>query len=140
MITIRPQKRRKPENRLEIAPLIDVIFILLIFFAVSTTVVLNRGLKLQLPSATTVAKEKKGTTVSIDKDERIYINQKFVASELLETKIAEVLKTIPETQIIIRADKKTPYSFLIRVLDDVRLGGCYDIVLEAEKTVENVYK
>jgi biopolymer transport protein ExbD len=140
VISIRLKQKRKYDSRLEIAPLIDVIFILLIFFAVSTTVVLNKGMKLQLPSATTVAKEKKGTVISIDREQRLYIDQKLVAADLLQSKLAEVVKNVSDTQVIIRADQMTPYNFLIRVLDDIRLAGCYDIVLEAEKIVENVHQ
>ncbi|MCP4050246.1 MAG: biopolymer transporter ExbD [bacterium] len=132
-INIRPPKRKKPENRLEIAPLLDVIFILLIFFAVSTTVIMNKGMKLQLPSAASVATQKKGSVLTIDREQRLYLNKILIPADLLSVKIADLVKEAPDFQIIVKADKYTPYSFLIYVLDNIRLGGCFDLVLEAKE-------
>lgn len=136
MIRIHVPKRYKPENRLEIAPLLDVIFILLIFFAVSSTIIMNKGIQLQLPAAISIEKEKRGAVLAIDAAQNVYLNQEKIPSNLVRTRIAEIIKTIPDTQVIIQADRRTPYEFLITVLDDIRMGGCYDLVLEAKKRAD----
>jgi biopolymer transport protein ExbD len=133
MIQLRPPQTRDYGNRLEIAPLLDVIFILLIFFAVSTTVVMHNGIKLQLPAAETVSEQKKGNILTIDRAQRVYINQKLISEQVISSKIADLVAKEKNIQVILKAHKSTPYDFVIRVLDDIRLGGCYDIVLEAKK-------
>ncbi|MFC1751927.1 ExbD/TolR family protein [Thermoproteota archaeon] len=127
--------------RFEIAPLLDVIFILLIFFAVSTSlVVTQKGIKLQLPEASSGVKEKKGAVVSVDKSQKIYFDNKLIPRNALKSKIAFLIKEEPEYQVILNADKITPYNFIISVLDDIRLGGCYDIVLEVKSKITNEIK
>jgi biopolymer transport protein ExbD len=118
--------------------MLDVVFILLIFFAVSTTLVMNnKGIKLQLPAAESVVKQKKGVVVSIDKKERVFLNNVLVPEELLKSKISDLITSNPDTQVILNAHVTTPYQKVIRVLDDIRLGGGYDIVLQAEKKINN---
>ena len=120
--------------RLELAPLIDVIFILLIFFAVSATIVVNqKGLQLLLPSATTVSSEKKGVVIAVDQKRRLYFNRQPITEDQLRRSIEKQLSQTPDFQVILRADRLTPYSMIIRILDEIRLGGCFDIVLEAKQ-------
>jgi len=114
-----------------------VIFLLLIFFAVSTTLVLHqKGIKLTLPSAETTVTEKKGLIIAIDKDQRIYIESQRYSEADLRQKIADELDKNPKLQVLLHADRLTPYSMIVRVLDEVRLGGCFDVVLEARKKIE----
>ena len=114
--------------------MLDVIFILLIFFAVSTTLIVhNKGIKLQLPAAESVAKQKKGLVVSINKQQKIFVDNKLISEELLRSKVMEAVQKNPDLHAVLDADVATPYQKVIRVLDDIRLGGCFDIVLQAEK-------
>lgn len=133
-IHIAHRKLRREPARIDIAPLIDIIFILLIFFAISTTLVLNNmGLKLQLPAAASVTKEKKGIMLVIDEKQNVFIQDKKIEIADLKEIVKTLLKQNPDTQIILQADTNTPYQLIIKTLDSVRLGGCYDIVLEAKK-------
>ncbi len=116
----------------------DIIFILLIFFAVSTSLILhNRGIKLTLPSANSITKEKKGISLTIDQKQQIFLDNKQVTFQEIQPAIISMLKENPRIQIILGADKQTPYNLVIKTLDEIRLGGCSDIVLEAKKTIEH---
>ena len=136
------KKSKKPNQiRLELAPLIDIIFILLIFFAVSTSLVANKlGMKLKLPSAISTTEEKKGVILSINDAQEIFLDEKSILIEEIKDNISALINQNPEVQILLNADVATPYELVIHVLDEIRLGGCFDIVLEAEKKRANVYQ
>ncbi|NQY73472.1 MAG: biopolymer transporter ExbD [Candidatus Margulisbacteria bacterium] len=120
--------------RFELAPLIDIIFILIIFFAISTTLITQqKGLKLQLPAAKTVSSHQKGLHISIDSGKLIYLNRKKITISQIKGAISSQMKADPKLQVTLNADQKTPYVLLIHVLDEIRQGGCYNIVLEAKK-------
>ncbi len=128
----RSRRRVHAPVRFEMAPLMDVVFILLIFFAVSSTVVMqNQGMNLQLPAAKSVQKHVPGLVVQIDQNQRVYIDQKRIEPSTLKKLISDRLAQDPSVKVILRADRLTPYSHVVRVLDSIRLGGAYDVVLEA---------
>ena len=116
------------------APLIDVIFILLIFFAVSTTFVLQqRGIDLKLPEAATVTDAPKGVTVSIDENRHVYLDQSRIDMGGLKEKIGELMTQNPKLEVILQSHEDIPYNQVMQVLDTVRQGGCYAIILEAKE-------
>ena len=125
---------RQSSARFELTPLIDIIFILVIFFAVTTHFVQERqGLKLTLPSAVSVEQPKKAVTISIDRYQRVYWNGERVSESLLSSKIKGLLSDNPDQSILVQADQSTPYIRVISVLDIVRSSGCSNVMLEAEK-------
>jgi biopolymer transport protein ExbD len=130
------QRRKRSELRLEVIPIIDVMFTLLIFFVIfsSTLATLShKGMPMNLPSASSVTTEKKTVLFSIDHDFHFYLDDNQIPQESLRKKIAEMVRENPTVRIMLSADKEVPYDLVIRALDDVRLGGCYDIVLRAKQ-------
>ena len=129
-------RRPKPFIRVEIAPLIDIIFILLIFFAVNTTLMINQqGLKLDLPSAISSEKNGKGVVISIDPKGQIFVKETRVQLDQLQVKIKEILDMDPDSEMLLNSDKSIPYETIIAVLDQVRLAGSYNISLQTTKTI-----
>ncbi len=116
----------KPERREEIdlnlTPLIDVVFLLLIFFMVSTTFEKTSKLKIDLPEASAQAtpQSDKKIVIGIDVKGRYYINDRQLVNTQLKTlkiallKIAGDDKTIP---IVLRADAKTPHQSVVTAMD-----------------------
>lgn len=130
-------KRDNPESkpRFELTALIDVIFILVLFFAVSTSFQQERkGLNLTLPSAVSVEKPKESITISIDRNQRIYWNGTLLGQTHIASRVQEAIAQNPQQQIVLQADKSTPYVRIISVLDAIRSSGCSNVMLEAEKT------
>lgn len=120
--------------RLELAPLIDIVFILLIFFAVSTSLITNKqGINLILPEAETVAEHKSGTLVSIDENKTLYFEKDKIELKDLQSRVKTRVLSEPSLQIRLNAHANTPYVLVIQAMDHIRLGGCYDIVLEAKQ-------
>ena len=125
--------REVKSPKLELTPLIDVIFILVIFFAVTTTFVQQKkGLKLQLPNAVSVETPKKSIVISIDRQQRVYWNSLQISESNVSEKVASAIKTNPNQGILLQADKQTPYSRIIFILDAIRKSGCSNVMLEAE--------
>ena len=128
------KRSRQSSVRLEMAPLMDVVFLLLIFFAVTSTVILNnQGIKLNLPAAESVQKQVEGLTVSVDAKGRVYFDGERITEDAIRTYVARAIQKNQEQKVILNADRLTPYSQVIRVLDEIRLGGCFNVVLEAKK-------
>ena len=111
-----------------------MIFILLLFFAVSTTLITNKqGIKLQLPEAETVNENKKGIIVSIDAKQQLYFEDKKIKVDELQNYVKTELAKDANLQIILNAHRGTPYHLVIGTMDNIRIAGCYDVVLQAKK-------
>ena len=123
------------QPKFELTALIDVIFILVLFFAVTTTFENQRqGLKLTLPNAIAIETPKKAITISIDRNQRVYWNGKRISEANVAAKVKAAMAASPSQQILLQADKRTPYARVIAVLDAIRRSGCSQVMLEAEKS------
>ena len=94
------------------------------------------GIKLTLPAAESVAPQKTGVVITIDNKQRLFLEKDRVSEAGLRQKIARLVEQDKKLQVVVQAHHLTPYSMVLRVLDEVRLGGCFDIVLEAKKKPE----
>ncbi|HOP59025.1 MAG TPA: biopolymer transporter ExbD [Bacteroidales bacterium] len=95
----------------------DVIFQLLIFFMLTSTLVHPTALKLLLPKGSTQTSAKPQTTVSITADQRYYVEQQPVTLQELESVLREKLGESPETYISLHADKNVPFETVVNVLN-----------------------
>jgi len=113
---------RRDEIDLNLTPLIDVVFLLLIFFMVSTTFEKTSKLKIDLPEASAQAtqQENKKIVIGIDVKGRYYINERQLVNTQLKTlKIAlvKIAGDNKEMPIVLRADAKTPHQAVVRAMD-----------------------
>ena len=113
---------RRDDIELNLTPLIDVVFLLLIFFMVSTTFEKQAKLKLQLPSASVEAKvaDQKTVVIGIDAKGHFFINDRQLVNTSLDTlKIALKKVTNGQTDIpvTLRADAKTPHQSVVTAMD-----------------------
>jgi biopolymer transport protein ExbD len=96
----------------------DVVFNLLLFFMLTSTLVHPTALKLLLPRGDTQTSAKPQTTVSITRDQRLYIEQQPVADiNALEIALKAKLGSAPETYISLHADKTVPFESVVEVLN-----------------------
>lgn len=116
----------KPERREEIdlnlTPLIDVVFLLLIFFMVSTTFEKTSKLKIDLPeaSAEAIPQSTKKIVIGIDVKGRYYINDRQLVNTQLKTLKLALMKVAGENKeipIVLRADAKTPHQSVVTAMD-----------------------
>jgi biopolymer transport protein ExbD len=95
----------------------DVVFNLLIFFMLTSTLVHPTALKLLLPKGSMQTSAKPQTTVSITADRKYYIEQQPVTLETLESVLKQKLGAKPETYISLHADKNVPFETVVAVLN-----------------------
>jgi biopolymer transport protein ExbD len=95
----------------------DVVFNLLIFFMLTSTLVHPSAIKLLLPKGSTQTSAKPQTTVSITSDLLYYVEQQPVSFDQLEAVLKEKLGSSPETYIAVHADKTVPFENVVKVLD-----------------------
>ena len=122
--------RTKRDNELElnITPLIDVVFLLLIFFMVSTTFQRESEITIELPESTGEAAEsnKKVIEISIDNQGRYFVNQRRIKDtdiKTLKKAISITRGDAKEPKLIISADKMTPHQSVVRAMDAARQLG-----------------
>ena len=106
----------------DITPLVDVVFLMLIFFMVSTTFNVSSSLKLDLPSskATAQQKEVKQVTISINADGQFYVQDEAVEDADLRKRILNVSKGDPNIRVVLRADADARHKRVVQVLDTLR--------------------
>jgi len=117
---------------LNITPLIDVVFLLLIFFMVSTTFDQKSEVNITLPKASKEIAHAKpdAINVAIDAQSRIYVNQKELINSQISTikeALYDIAADLEDAPIIISADEETPYQIVIRIMDAARQLGLIKI-------------
>lgn len=127
---MRFRKEAEEDYSLDLTPLVDVIFLLLIFFMVSTAFIdFTRRLDIQLPEAKAaqVVEKVKSFVIEMGIDKKIHLNGKLVTMESLETRIKSEMKTAARGSAIIKADKRLPYGNVVKVLGIVKDAKIRDI-------------
>lgn len=119
-------KVHKKKPRIEIIPMIDVMFFLLVFFMVaSLSMVAQKGIGVNLPGAgTTKPMEKKEQVViSMTADEKVFFNKETCTVEMIRTRIAKAVKDNPEVMVILQADKDVKHGRVVEVMDAIKAAG-----------------
>ena len=121
---------------LNITPLIDVLFILIIFFTVSSTFLEQPGIELTLPDAESgQAHTAQKVMIFVDKDDNIYLNDDSVPMDSLALRTVNLMNEQTEKSVILRADKSVDHGTVIRIMDILRKNNIYKIVISTEKPV-----
>jgi biopolymer transport protein ExbD len=111
----------------------DVVFNLLIFFMLTSTLVHPTALKLLLPKGSTQTSAKPQTTVSITADQRYYVEQQPVTLAQLEAVLKQKLGSSPETYISLHADKTVPFESVVEVLNIAQANNYKLIIATSPK-------
>ncbi len=124
----------KKPARIEMIPLIDVVFLLLVFFIYAMlSMVIHRGIPVNLPHAESALTDKKDyISLSITREGRIYLDKLPVSLEELKHLLAGKKKVNPDCKVFINGDKNTYYEKVVQVLDMVRISGLTKVSLETE--------
>ena len=130
----RMRRSSSEEDGIDISPLIDVVFILLIFFMVSTTFVKDAQLELQRPSAQSAeAADTKSVRISIDRQGAVYLGEEAIRLWMLQSRVREQLRASSQSSVLVIADRSTPTELLIDVVDQCRMGGAKDVGVITDK-------
>ena len=120
--------------RIEMLPLIDIVFLLLVFFIYAMlSMAVHRGLPVILPSSTTVKIDKNlMLSVTVKSSGTIYVDKEEVSLEFLTEVLKKKAQTDRKPGVMLFADRSLPYQELFKVLDQIRMGGVNRISLQAE--------
>jgi len=120
---------------IDISPLIDMVFILLIFFMVSTTFVKDMELDLERPGAQSSEQAStKALRVYIDKDSRVHVDGNPVKSWMLQSRVKQLLGSESNGQVLVVVDRGVPSDKLIEVVDQCRLAGAKHVGVATKRT------
>jgi len=129
------ERKKYNHSHMDIAPLVDVVFLLLLFFMLTAHLMQEPAIKIKLPeSKTAEAKDERVKTILITKDGEIYFMDKRVDLNKLQMAIKEGVKDIQIDFLRIKADRDADVGTLISVIDEVRLGGVRNYSIVTEKT------
>jgi len=135
MKSLRYTRSRASRPRdVNLTPLIDMVFILLIFFLVTTSFVRESGVDVRKPSARTVTtKEKNNLMVGVTEEGRVYIEGRVVDIRSVRARMERFLAEMPEGSVVVVADRASRTGAIVQVIDACRLAGVTNISLAADK-------
>ena len=121
------------EAEINITPMLDVVFIMLIFFIVTASFVKESGLEVNRPDApTAVKKENANILVAIGASNELWINRRRIDPRAVRANIERMHAENPEGAVIIQADKKAFTETLVLVMDSARQAGVFNVSIAAE--------
>lgn len=122
--------RARIHSHLDIAPLIDIVFLLLVFFMLTSTFLTPEAIELELPeSSTAIVTEATPIIVSVDQAGRLALNGERIELEQLQAKIKPLLREDADSAITLKSDARTEVQQLLRVMDEIRAAGGSNIAL-----------
>ena len=126
-----PERRK---SRIEMLPLIDIVFLLLVFFIYAMlSMAVHRGLPVILPTSSTAKIDKHLIlSVTVRADGSIFLDKERISLKDLKEALSQAARNRKETGVLLFADKAVPYQEVFRVLDQIRMAGLNRISLQAE--------
>jgi biopolymer transport protein ExbD len=121
---LRKRKRLVLRTGIELAPFVDILFLLVTYFLMNATLANNPSIKIELPkSDTSQSAETQPLMVLINQDNQIFINDKNVPLKELGKEVTSLIKDKEKDQVIIRGDKRSSYQIVISVMDELNKAG-----------------
>lgn len=125
------QKEEKELISINITPLIDIVFLLLVFFMLATSFIQKSTIEVNLSSGETIQIEnqKNNVILILNKKGQVYLNNKLINISNIKNEIIKIIDNKPEHKILIKSHKKIAVQKVIRLIEEVRLAGTDNIKL-----------
>ena len=135
MINVRQSFRGTNKTAdINMAPLIDLVFLLLIFFMVTTSFVKETGIDVHRPMASTATLKEKGSIlIGVSADGRIFLEKKQIDIRSVRAHVERCVAENPEGAVVIVADKTSHTGVVVKVMDQCRLAGARNVSIAASK-------
>jgi biopolymer transport protein ExbD len=125
---------QEEESEINITPMLDVVFIMLIFFIVTATFIKEAGIDVNRPDASTAVKQEKANIlIAIGPNNDIWIDRRQVDIRSLRPNIERLHAENPQGSVVIQADKESKTDTLIQVMDASRQAGVYNVSIAAQE-------
>jgi len=121
------------ESEVNLTPMLDVVFIMLIFFIVTASFVKESGIEVNRPDAATAEKKERGNIlVAISQNNQIWVDKRQVDPRALRANIERLHAENPQGAVVIQADRESKNGLLVQVMDAARLAGVFNVSIAAE--------
>ena len=129
----RQDRRPVEDSDINVTPMLDIVFIMLIFFIVSTSFVKEPGIEPNRPSADTAqSMPQANILIGVDTDGQVWVNSRVVPVNQVQLIVENAVSENPESSAVLVADELAPAGILLDVIEQVRLGGVSNIAVAAE--------
>ena len=130
---------RRPDPSIDVTPMIDVVFQLVLFFMVSTTFVQSPGIEVDLPrsSAQTVLTDDKDVDIWMTLDGAVYVDEVPVTRPELQAILRSRAEADPNTLVVIKADTGVPHGRVVAVMDQARAFGLSRLAIATDANSED---
>jgi biopolymer transport protein ExbD len=136
-VTARRHIPVQDDTELDMTPMLDIVFIMLIFFIVTTSFVKESGVTVHTPVAQTASEQQRANIfIAITAAEEVWIDRRPVDPRSVRAIVARLHADNPEGSVIIQSDEAASTRILVEVMDQVRLAGVEGIAIAADKGAE----
>jgi len=133
----RRQRRIQDQSEINLTPMLDVTFILLIFFIVTASFIKEAGIEVNKPPAATAEpKERANILIAIDQHNQVWINRRVVDTRAVRANVERLMAENPQGSVVIQADEKSENGVFVKVMDQARLAGVENIAIAAAPEAE----
>ena len=131
----RRQRRGDDEAQINITPMLDIVFIMLIFFIVTTSFVKEFGVDVNRPSSAPVEEQRQSEVIAvrIDQNDQIFIEDRLIDVRAVRANIESGLAVQPEATVVVIADRLADAGLLVRIVDQARVAGAMQVSLAAAR-------
>ncbi len=128
------KKRPRYQMQAPLTSLIDIVFMLLIYFLLTTNFMVDEGIKIKLPQAKAAAPQtRQEITVYVDREGRTYLADKLVPPEMLFRKLQEMIGGQKDRLVVVKADRAVILNKAVKVMDIAKAAGAGRLCLATEK-------
>ena len=128
-------RKSSEEPRIDLTPMVDVVFLLLIFFMISTTFVESPGISIKLPEASSqpVEREPKEIKISLSRDGDIYYRDRKISIDDYKKLLTEHRSDVKNTTVLLLADKESKHGRVVTLMDLARDAGFVKLAIATEQ-------
>ncbi len=128
------KKREKPQIQWPLTALIDIVFLLLIYFLLTTNFLTEEGINVKLPQAKKASpQQEESITVYVDKIGNFYLGKRKVSAKELMKELKSTLAKSPEKIVVIKADRNVILNYAVKAMDIARASGAKKLFLATEQ-------
>ena len=122
------------DAELDMTPMIDIVFIMLIFFIVTTSFVKETGIEVSRPSADTAERKEQGNIlIGIRDNGEVWIDNRQVQPDAIRANVERLLAQSPEASVVVVADKASNSGVMVQAIDQARAAGATGVSIAAKK-------
>ena len=128
------QSAAEEQSEIDMTPMLDVVFIMLIFFIVTANFVKEPGLEVSRPEAETAElQDNAGILIAIGQSGDVYMDGRRIDVRQVKANVLKLRAERPDAAVVIRADQKATADVITQVMDGIRAAGVRDVSLAADK-------